>query len=301
MRTYIITGANGFIGSRLVKKVAENTENTVVAVVRNYETNTCMFDGIDNIKVVYCSMNEYSALPQKIDGLNADCFIHLAWNGSTGSARADYEKQLLNIKNSIAAYKAAESLGCKRFLCAGTISENIIEQVGMLDSISQNMIYAQSKKTLYDFLNIFSKQSKMEFVWMQFSNVYGPHNTSGNLISYTFNEIDNDRIPEFGSGEQPYNFIYIDDLVNGIIALSNSKLTKNKYFIGSDEIMLLKDFLIKIPGIINKNVQIGIGRRNDDGIKYDSKWFDISDLKKDTGFVPEYSFDSGIKNTYNMR
>lgn len=301
MNTYIITGANGFVGSRLIKKLSENTANQIICVVRSDKTDTTAFNRIGNIRIIVCPMEGYSSLQDKLSGINADFFIHLAWEGSTGSKRANHTIQLENVKNSIDAYNAAEKIGCKRFLCAGTVSENVLSQVNTVKSISQNMIYAQAKRSLYEFLCILSKQSKTEFVWMQFSNAYGPENRSGNLISYILSEIEQGRTPETGSGSQPYNFVYIDDLVNGVIALTEVELTKNMYFIGSDEVMLLREFLIQIPEIIGKDVRIGIGKKPDDGIIYKKEWFDISDLKNDTGYISKYPFSVGIQKTYNKR
>lgn len=298
MSTFIITGANGFIGHRLVNQLVQNPDNNVICVLRNNSSDYYNWNNTTNVKIVFCSMDDYCDLADKLNEMKPDCFIHLAWDGSTGIKRSDYTMQTNNIKNSIDAFKAAEKLECSRFLCAGTVSENITDQINSLKSVSQNMIYAQAKKSLYEFLCILSKESKTKLVWMQFSNTYGPGNKSGNLISYFFSEIRKCSTPEFGSGNEPYNFIYIDDLVNGIIALSSAELTQNKYFIGSDEIWLLKEYLIKIPIILNKDIKVGLGKRSDDGIHYKREWFDNSQLKKDTGFVIKHSFVSGIIDSY---
>lgn len=301
MAINIVTGASGFVGKKLVQKLAADKNNHVVAVVRNEASDVSGIDDLKNVEIVYCEMENIKLLSERISYEAADVFFHLAWEGSTGVKRADYEIQMKNVLWVADAFKVAECLNCNKFLCAGTISERILDQVAILKTVSQNMIYAQAKKAAYELLKIISKNSNTKLVWMQFSNVYGPGNTTGNLISYTLTELCEGRIPEYGSGNQPYNFIYIDDLISGICCLACSELKKNLYFIGSDEIRLLKEFLKIIPDSIGMNVKLGIGKRKDDGVIYEFDWFDISDLKEETNYMSQYSFAEGISLVYQKR
>ena len=43
---------------------------------------------------------------------------------------------------------------------------------------------------------------------MQFSNIYGPDNKTGNLVSYTIDELRNGNEALFGPALQPYDFIF---------------------------------------------------------------------------------------------
>jgi len=266
MAVNIVTGASGFIGKKLVQELAKEKNNTVIAVVRNEASDVEGINCLENVEIVFCEMCNINYLPEQINCERVDCFFHLAWEGSTGVKRADYEIQIKNVKWSLDAFKVAERINCEKFLCAGTISERVLNQINSLETVSQNMIYAQAKKTLYEFLQIESKNSRVKLVWMQFSNVYGPGNKTGNLIGFTINELTAGRIPEYGPAMQPYNFVYIDDLIAGICGIANSVLKKDKYFIGSDEVRLLKEYLNEIPKILQYDVVLGIGKKKDDGI-----------------------------------
>ena len=46
-----------------------------------------------------------------------DAFYHLAWEGTLGANRADYNMQLKNVAYAIEAAKAAAALQCKKFIC----------------------------------------------------------------------------------------------------------------------------------------------------------------------------------------
>ena len=287
--------SSGFIGKKLVQELAKEKDNTVIAVVRNEASDVEGINCLENVEIVFSDMCNISCLPKQIDCKKADYFFHLAWEGSTGVKRDDYDIQIKNVKWSLDAFKVAEKTNCEKFLCAGTISECVLGQISSLEAVSQNMIYAQAKKTLYEFLQIESKNSRVKPVWMQFSNVYGPGNKTGNLIGFTMNELMAGRIPEYGPAMQPYNFVYIDDLIAGICGLAGSVLRKDKYFIGSDEVRILKEYLNEIPEILQYDVALGIGKKTDDGITYDAEWFDTTDLKEDTGYKSKISFRKGIE------
>ena len=56
---------------------------------------------------------------------------------------------------------------------------------------------------------------------------------TGNLVSYTLEEILNNREATFGPALQIYDFIYIDDLINAVYRLGENETGADNYFIGS--------------------------------------------------------------------
>ena len=296
MKKVIITGANGFIGGWLVKEFVKNNF-FVYAIIKDKNEDISIISDLDNIKIVYCDLSEIAALSDLIVEDTIEAFYHLAWVGSGGPLRADYNVQLNNVRYSCDAATAAKKLNCKKFLCAGTITENIVDNTLKQGQVSQNMIYGIAKKTTHLLLNVHCKMIGLPFVWMQFSNIYGPYNMSGNLISYTFNEICLGRIPEFSKGLQPYDFIYVKDLVKAAYLLAVSTLTESSYFLGSGTSRKLHEYLEEIPKIISGS-EVAIGKRPEDGVIYLEEWFSIETLERDTGFIPEYTFQEGIEETF---
>ena len=293
MKSAIVTGANGFIGRWLVKELSEHNYY-VYAVVRKNHSYICKNQ---NVKIVECPMSEILSLREKLTITNIDKFFHLAWNASGGEGRANYDLQLKNVKESCDVAELAKQLQVKHFFGVGTLTENIVEDLLEDENISTNMIYAVSKKMTRYFLDIAFRQNATKFTWLQFSNVYGPYNQSGNLLSYALNAMMKKEVPEFSSGEQPYDFVYVKDLVRAIRLISDMDSGKQYYFIGSGTSLKLKEYLQKLPSIIGNNSQLEIGKRAEDGVKYEKSWFDCSDLIEEVGYTAEYSFEKGIKET----
>lgn len=293
----VVTGANGFVGTWLVKELV-NKGVTVFAVIKDENEDISAISGLDNVNIVYCELSEIKQLAEKISERDFACFYHLAWVGSGGPLRADYNIQLNNSKYACDAAYAAKELGCSKFLCAGTVTENIVDSTLDSENVSQNMMYGISKKNTHLMLNVYCHMIGLKFIWMQFSNIYGPNNLSGNLISYTMTELINGRRPSFSKGTQPYDFIYIKDLVRAAYLLGYTDVPKNTYFLGSGNSRKLCEYLSDIPKILGNGYEVGIGERPEDGVVYHKEWFDISPLKNDTGFSAEYTFEQGIKETY---
>ena len=128
-------------------------------------------------------------------------------------------------------------------------------------------------------------------------NIYGPNNKTGNLVSYTIEEMIKGNNAIFGPALQPYDFIYIDDLIEAVIRLGKNKTRKNCYFIGSGSPRILKEYLIEIGKQYGRSDLIKIGLRPDDGIKYTLDMFNINELVNDVGNYISVPFSDGIKNT----
>lgn len=295
MKKAIVSGANGFIGKWLVKELVE-AGIEVYALVRNEENH---FIKNDNLHFICCDMKNIANIVEQLKNKKIDTFFHLAWEGSTGDKRANYKIQLSNVQYSCEAMQVAKLIGCKRFLAAGTITERIVDEAIQNGRVPTNLIYGICKKTTHDILITLSTQIGIELIWMQFSNVFGPGNRTGNLISYTLSTIQKGEQPEYSSATQPYDFIYIKDLVRAIMLLGqNEKLSHNQYFLGSGQSRVLREYLLAIPRALGLDIEMGIGQRAEDGIKYQKEWFLTDGLAVDTGFKTTYSFEEAIRETY---
>ena len=295
MNKVIITGANGFIGSSLVRRLLKS-EVEVYAIDIDFSQNRlpesplvhCIETGLDN-KERLISLLEHAQ--------ECDAFYHLAWRGVNGPDKASPAIQLDNTKMAIDCATVAKAIGCKKFLCAGTVAEQSVHSLNGLDKTSGGMVYAVAKHCTHLMLETYCKNIGQPFVWMQFSNSYGIGNKTGNLVSYTLCELMEGREPSFGPALQPYDFVYIDDLLEAVFRLGERETKRNFYFIGSGSPRILKEYLREIGEITGRREAVKIGLRPDDGIKYDFSMFDTTPLKATIGDYVITSFEEGIKKT----
>ena len=310
MKRAIITGAGGFIGSALTRKLIENGVD-VVAISRRFSSDFPTTDSSMNssIKKFEIEISEEKDLLNVIphdghkehDEYNEyDAFYHLAWKGVNGKDKADTIVQIDNIRTTLNCASVAKKLGCKKFLCSGTIAEQAVNSLPELKKTNPGMLYAVAKHCTHLLLETYCKAVGQDFIWMQFSNVYGPKNKTGNLVSYTIGELLAGREATFGPALQPYDFVFIDDLIEAVYSLGvkeKKEIKKNFYYIGSGQTRILRDYLLEIGKILDKPELVKIGIRPNDGISYTEDMFDISSLVSEIGRYNKTTFTDGIKLT----
>lgn len=292
MKKVIVTGANGFIGSSLIKKLIEKGIN-VIAVDMSFTYDH--LPGSELITKIEAEVDDN--LIDKLPNNNYDAFYHLAWKGVNGHEKANPSVQLSNIQMAVDCANICIQLGVKKLLCAGTVAENVTFSLPYLERTNGGMIYGVAKHACNLILEDYCKNIGLSFVWMQFSNIYGVGNKTGNLVSYTLGEIMAGNDATFGPAQQPYDFIYIDDLIEAVYRLGEKETSKCFYYIGSGKPRKLSDYLIRIGELAGSKDKICIGVRQDDGIKYSMEMFDNSSIISTIGEFNTTSFDDGIIKT----
>lgn len=292
MKNVIVTGGNGFIGSSLIKKLVANGIK-VVAVDITFQGERLPESELIT-KIESCVD---ASLVEKLPAEEYDAFYHLAWKGVNGADKANPSVQLANIQMAIDCADICKKLNVKKYLCAGTVAENATFSLPNLEKTSGGMMYGVAKHACRLILEDYCKNIGQQFVWMQFSNIYGVGNKTGNLVSYTLGELMTGNEATFGPALQPYDFIYVDDLIEAVYRLGEKETNKAFYYIGSGSPRQLKEYLLHIGELAGYADKIGIGIRPDDGIKYSMDMFCNDDLVDAVGEYVSTDFDNGINKT----
>lgn len=292
MNKVIVTGANGFIGSSLIKKLIDNNVE-VVAVDITFAVDR--LPATDLITKVESGVD--ATLAEKIPVNEYDAFYHLAWRGVNGAEKADPTVQIANIRMAVDCANVCKQIGVKKLLCAGTVAENATHSLPNLRQTSGGMMYGVAKHACQLIIEDYCKNIGLPFVWMQFSNIYGVGNKTGNLVSYTLGELMAGKVATFGPALQPYDFIYVDDLIEAIYRLGANETKKAFYYIGSGRPRILKEYLLLMGELAGCPDKVSIGIRPDDGIKYSIDMFCNKDLVEAVGEYVKTDFDTGIKKT----
>lgn len=288
MKTAIISGATGFIGTHLCMELLNN-HIKVIGLAREDSPNT---QRTENVELIWCNMDEYDSLT----GISADTFYHLAWDGATGVGRDDEELQALNIARSIKALKAAKRLGCKRFVALGTVYENLVPQI-LSDSIHRKPdFYLLSKQSTHYMCEKLAQKLDIEFVWATIFQPIGKYIKKEQVMSYTISGLIEGNPPTFGPAMEPYDITAVEDIAYGLRLLGECKLSRREYYIGSGEPMLMKDYLQRAKEVLVVDTELKIGERSDDGLRFSYDWYDIGPLQEDTGYAIRVGFDQAVRN-----
>lgn len=300
MKKAIVTGANGFVGSHLVKELIKN-DIEVIAVVRSKDSNIDSLPVSEKIKVICCELSEIRKLEELVTDRDIDVFYHFAWEGSAGNARADEALQTKNALWTIDSVRAAKEIGCKRFIGAGSIMEKETMEAVYSNGNKPGLgyIYGAGKLTAHCISKSIAAHIGIEHVWAMITNAYGPGELSPRFINTTIRKIINGEPLQFTAATQNYDFIYITDVAKAFYYVGLQGKPYYSYTIGSSDAKPLREFLNELKEELAPETTLNFGDVAFTGMSMPLEDFSTGNLGKDTDFKPEVLFREGVRNTMN--
>lgn len=300
MKKAIVTGANGFVGSHLVKELLSHGIE-VIAVIRNEDSDLQSLPAHPKLSMVYCQLEEISRLKEKITDRDSDVFYHFAWNGSAGKARTDEKLQMQNALWTVDCVRTAKELGCRRFVGAGSImeKETFAAVYTQGNQPGPAYIYGTGKLTAHCISKAVAAQLGMEHCWGVITNAYGPLEVSPRFINTTIRKILHNEPLQFTAATQNYDFVYITDVAKAFYLIGTSGKPFCNYTIGSSDAKPLREFITELRQILAPDKELLFGDIPFTGIDMPLSEFSTKVLQQDTGFAISVPFGEGIQQTAN--
>lgn len=281
----IVNGASGYIGYHLTNALLKNGHE-VYALCRAGKGLIENIPQSDNLHIIISQQHDAY---EKLIGTDYDVWYQLAWEGSSGEMRAFPEVQIRNEILSVNAMETAQKIACKKIIFTGTVYENISESILENPAFDKNSFYIIAKKHAHEMTLQLSKKLGIEYVWCTFCHPVGKYMSEKQLIPYAVKSFVNNEPTAFGSCSQYFDIISVEYLADALVVLGENKCSKNAYYIGSGQPRILREYITEAAQICGYGLEIGFGKRPDDGMIFKKEWFDCSE------FVNEF----GIKATYS--
>lgn len=291
--TVVITGPTGAIGVALCKVLLEKGIQ-VFAVCRPDSSRAENLP--DGVKRVDCDLSRLDLLVKKIDS-TVDVFFHFGWANTVGEGRNNMYSQNDNVKYSLDAVHAAKALGCKMFIGSGSQAEygKTDETLKPSTACFPENGYGIAKLCAGQMCRIECKKLNMDFVWTRILSVYGPYDGENSMISSVIKKLLNGEKPALTLCNQLWDYIFSEDVAEAFFQLAQKGVNGKTYVIANGQSRPLKEYVEILRNFINPDLPLGFGDiACSNPISLSA---DISDLKKDTGFVPLTDFNVGILKT----
>lgn len=282
MKSAIITGVGGFLGSHLCRRLLQ--DGIKVYGVDVNESLHKQFDSSLYVPII-ATFDEYSTLHKKILD-PVDVFFHFAWAGGLlQTSFINYELQLSNAKFACDAYMEAVQIGCKRFVNSGTNNQVEIKQfINTLDFQPRTTcIYATAKTALELIIKTLATKYKTEYVATMIPMPYGEGNRSMQLFNVVVKSLLKGKSPSLIEGNNLYDMVYVEDIVGAFVAVAKKGKAGRTYYVGHRKLKTFRSWIEEIRDIVAPDVDLKFGEYKDP-LDLDYSMVDLDLLYNDTGY-----------------
>ncbi|MFM7401960.1 MAG: NAD-dependent epimerase/dehydratase family protein, partial [Bacteroidota bacterium] len=230
-----------------------------------------------------------------------DIYFSLAWNGTRGMDRDDFNLQSQNYKYSVRGLESILRTGCKKIITAGSqaqyglyrerITENTIEK-----PVTQYGIY---KLKFYNEACKLCTSSGASIKEPRFFSLYGPRDSDKTMIVSLISSMLKGEPCKLTLGIQKWDFLYISDAVEALISLALTPCADGVYNLGSGISRPLKEYVYEIRDIINSKSELVFGAIPYPPTGMVSTEPDISKITEQTGWLPKTPFNQGVLTVIN--
>jgi UDP-glucuronate 4-epimerase len=312
MRSILITGGAGFIGSHLVDRLLSENEWTVTVVddFNDFYDPAIKYENANraashpNYRLVEADIRDKSALAKVFEQGSFECIVHLA---ARAGVRPSLEQPELyaetNINGTLNLLELARAHGIRQFVFGSSSSVygiNAKVPFSEEDPIRQPISpYAATKGAGELLCHSYTHLYGIRCVCLRFFTVYGPRQRP-DLAIHKFARLisEGKPIPVFGDGTTRRDYTFVDDIIAGVRASIDyvADYAKNDYEVinlGESRTVELRELI----SLLEKELDLHsvIDRRPLQPGDVPQTFADISKARALLGYNPQTQIEDGIK------
>ena len=295
-KNVLVTGGNGFLGSRLVKFLKEkNTKNIVIPDSKKHDLRN-----IDNCASMLKEVDIVFHLAAKVGGIGLN-------QSKPGELFYD------NLMMGVNLMEEARKNKIEKFISLGTICSYPkftpipFQENSIWDGYPEetNAPYGLAKKMLLVQSQAYRQQYDFQSITVFPTNLFGPNDNFDEesshvipaIIKKIMSAIQNniDHISLWGDGTPTRDFLYVDDAASGIILASEKYSDSKPLNLGSGREISIKNLAELIIKLMNVNLKIFWETDKPNG--QPRRCVSIEKAKHEIGFESKTSLEEGLRLT----
>jgi UDP-glucose 4-epimerase len=286
-----ILGGGGFIGHALIEKLSLDGHELVLISRKGSKVK---YDKKHKL-ILYSEVGDN--IFQNTD-IVCDTFINLAWKGVSGANRNDEDQIAYNIPLTMWSVELANTINCKHWIGFGSQAEYGNTNTKLSEDMPIN------PTTLYGFAKVSSSYAALGLcqscgitgTWVRLFDPYGPGDASHWFIPFLIDSFLDNKQPSLTKCEQLWDYLYIDDAVEAIVALVAHK-SEGFFNLGSGKATPLKDIVEHIKKLTKSHADplYGDVEYRDDQVMHLQA--SIEKISQQTNWTPAVDIYDGLKET----
>ncbi len=294
---YIITGAHGFIGSHLICELLKHPHTSIIAIVRKGANLWRLQSFLNQINLIQSDSFQEENLLSFLDPCIPVTVFHLAWEGVQGSYRNDLMQQrnLALLKNLLLQIRP---LSIQTIIALGSQAEygSKNHPIQEDEELKPLTLYGQAKIEVCRYLQDYTLSQQINCIWLRLFSSYGPMDNPAWLIPYAITQFLQNQSPLLTEGIQVWDYLYVQDVANALIASSYLK-GHHILNLGSGSEIVIKDLITIIYKLIKPTADLHFGMApfRSDQIMYLQA--DMSKFFRLSSWRPETLLKKGLEKT----
>jgi nucleoside-diphosphate-sugar epimerase len=304
MKHYLVTGGTGFIGRALVTALVERGDK-VRSLDDDSRGSKELLKGID-VECLKGDVRDFETMNKAVQGV--DCVCHLAYINGTNTF---YERPVpildiavRGIANVIQAcldngvLELSLASSPEAYQTAPVVPTDELVALSVPNPLNPRYSYGGGKIISELMVLNYGREHFEKVTVFRPHSIYGPNMGSAHVIPQLVNRIrpllldESIKLPIQGTGKETRSFCYIDDAIQGILAVMDKGQHLNIYHIGTQEEVTIEVLAKKIGRILGRDVEVVPSE-----LQWGSPVRRCPDIAKisSLGYKPKVSLDEGLQ------
>lgn len=287
----LVTGASGFIGRALCRRLLELGARVHGAARRS----PAPFEGFAGFTRGDLAAPETARA--LVEEARPELVVHLASHVTgardLGAVLPTFQG---NLASTVALLVAAQEGGCRRVVLAGSLEEP--EPGPEAPSPVPASPYAAAKGAAGAYARMFHTLYGTPVVSARVFMVYGPGQRDlAKLVPYVTLALLRGERPALGPGLREVDWIHVDDVVTGLLALATAPgIEGERLDLGSGRLVTVREVVERLAALVRPEADLGFGERPKRPLEVVRR-ADAETTYRRTGWRPELSLDEGLRGT----